>query len=113
MGELMEKRENNYKLVLELLDQKEGMKDAMLGLMSTAYTDGALPEYVKRLMALTGALVHGCEGCILSQALRALDKGATAEQVMEACYVAVSLGGTMAVAESTKVFRLLKEKGLV
>ncbi len=113
MGELMDKRESNYKRVLELLDQKEGMKDAMLNMMTTAYSDGALPEVTKRLMALTGALVHGCEGCILSQTLRALALGATAEQVMEACYVAVSLGGTMAVAESSKVFRLLQEKGLV
>jgi alkylhydroperoxidase/carboxymuconolactone decarboxylase family protein YurZ len=31
------------------------------------YKDGALPGKIKRLMALTGALVHGCLACLLFQ----------------------------------------------
>ncbi len=77
------------------------------------YKDGALPGKVKRLMALTGALVHGCRSCVLFQTDHALAAGATAEEILEACAVAVSLGGTMGAGESTRVVEFLNEKGLL
>jgi len=77
------------------------------------YQDGALPGKVKRLMALTGALVHGCRACVLFQADHALALGATVEEILEACAVAVSLGGTMGAGETTRVVEFLDEKGLL
>jgi len=77
------------------------------------YKDGALSAKMKRLMALTGALVHGCRACILYQAEEALALGATAEEVLEACAVAISLGGTMGAGETTRVVQFLEEKGLI
>ena len=77
------------------------------------YKDGELPGKTKRLMALTGALVHGCRACILFQAEKALDDGATVEEIFEACSVAVSLGGTMGAGETTRVVQFLDEKGLL
>ena len=77
------------------------------------YKDGALAGKTKRLMALTGALVHGCRACILSQTEKALDNGATVEEILEACSVAVSLGGTMGAGETTRVVQFLDEKGLL
>ncbi|MFK5953057.1 MAG: carboxymuconolactone decarboxylase family protein, partial [Desulfobacterium sp.] len=65
------------------------------------YKDGALPGKIKRLMALTGALVHGCRSCILFQTDQALAAGATVEEILETCAVAVSLGGTMGAGETT------------
>lgn len=77
------------------------------------YKDGALPGKIKRLMALTGALVHGCRACILFQTDQALAAGATVEEILEACSVAVSLGGTMGAGETTMVVEFLDEKGLL
>jgi len=77
------------------------------------YKDGALSGKTKRLMALTGALVHGCRACILFQTEHALSRGASLEEIFEACAVAVSLGGTMAAGETTRVIKLLQEKGLI
>jgi AhpD family alkylhydroperoxidase len=77
------------------------------------YRDGALPGKIKRLMALTGALVHGCRACILFQTEESLAAGATVEEVLEACSVAVSLGGTMGAGETTRVVGFLEEKGLL
>ena len=82
-------------------------------LSSEVYKDGVLPGKVKRLMALTGALVHGCRACILFQTDQALESGATAEEILEACSVAVSLGGTMGSGETTRVVQFLNEKGLL
>ncbi len=77
------------------------------------YKDGALPGKIKRLMALTGALVHGCRSCVLFQTDHALAVGATVEEILEACSVAVSLGGTMGAGETTRVVEFLNEKGLL
>jgi AhpD family alkylhydroperoxidase len=84
-----------------------------LELAAETYKDGALSGKTKRLMALSGALTHGCEGCILYQADEALKLGATAGEVLEACAVAISLGGTMASAQTWRVVTFLQEKGLV
>jgi len=77
------------------------------------YRDGALSGKNKRLMALTGALVHGCRACILFQTDKSLEAGATREEILEACSVAVSLGGTMGAGETTRVVQYLKEKDLL
>ena len=77
------------------------------------YKDGALPGKIKRMMALTGALVHGCRACLLYQTEEALALGATAEEILEACAVAISLGGTMGAGETTRVVQFLEEKGLL
>jgi AhpD family alkylhydroperoxidase len=77
------------------------------------FKDGFLSGKVKRLMALVGALVHGCRACILFQTEEALLLKATAEEILEACAVAISLGGTMGAGETTRVIRLLEEKGLL
>ncbi len=82
-------------------------------LPTAVYKDGALPEKIKRLMALTGALVHGCRACVLFQTDAALEAGATAKEILEACSVAISLGGTMGAGETTRVIDFLDEKGLL
>ena len=64
-------------------------------------------------MALTGSLVHGCRACLLFQTDQALAAGATVEEILEACAVAVSLGGTMGAGETTRVVEFLHEKGLL
>lgn len=76
---------------------------------ATAYKSGELSSKTKRLMALVAALTSGCRGCILSQTGHALDQGATVEEIFEACGVAISIGGTMAAAETTRVVQYLQE----
>ena len=77
------------------------------------FKNGVLSGKIKRLMAVVGALVHGCKACILFQTEEALSLGATAEEILEACAVAISLGGTMGAGETTRVVQLLEEKGLL
>lgn len=82
-------------------------------LPTEVYKDGVLSGKIKRLMALTAALVKGCRACILYQTDLALDRGANLEEIFEACAVAISLGGTMAAGETTRVVQYLHEKGLL
>jgi len=82
-------------------------------LPAEVFKDGALSGKSKRLMALTGALVHGCEACVLFQTEKALELGAGVEEILEACAVAISLGGTMAAGETTRVVQFLGEMGRI
>lgn len=107
--ELEDIRENFYHyfgLAGELGDQfKKHYEDT--------YADGVLNAKTKRLIALCGGIVAGCKGCILGQTELALEKGATVEEIMEVCNVAISLSGTLAGSQISLVLELLKEKGLV
>ncbi len=73
------------------------------------YRDGVLDGKTKRLMALAVALGAGCRNCVLGQAMYALDKGATKEEILETISVVVSMRGTTGVAESLRVIQLLDE----
>jgi len=77
---------------------------------AATYEDGAFDQKTKRLMAMVGAIAAGCEECIIGQAIRAIDQGATKEEILEACSVALSLGGTMAGSKVSMVIQLLKDK---
>ena len=76
-----------------------------------AYADGALSAKQKRLIALGVALGRGCTNCILGQTMRALEVGATSDEILEVTGVAVAIGGTMGAAESLRVVKLLEEQG--
>ncbi|MBE0466994.1 MAG: carboxymuconolactone decarboxylase family protein [Candidatus Desulforudis sp.] len=75
------------------------------------YKNGALSAKTKRLMAIAVAVASGCKGCILYQTDHALNLGSSSEEILEACAVAISLGGTMAAAETTRVVQYLEEMG--
>ena len=73
--------------------------DAMTG---NAYAGGRLDAKTKRLIAIAIAVTHGCRACMLSQTGHALKLGADAEEILEACAVSLSIGGTMAAGEVTR-----------
>ncbi len=90
------------------------LPDTMAGVtrvQEAAYVDGALSAKQKRLIALGLALCRGCTNCVLGQTVRALEAGATAEEILETTGVAAAIGGTMGVAESLRVVALLDERG--
>lgn len=97
----------------QYLDARPSFREPYESMAKTAYADGALSTRHKRLMAMVGAMVAGCEGCTLFQSRMALKHGATVEEFLEAIAVAVSLGGTMASSKSTLVVRYLTEEGLL
>ena len=82
-------------------------------LPNEVFKDGKLNGKTKRLMALAGALVHGCTACILFQTEKALELGADADEILETCAVSISLGGTMSAGETTRVIQFLTELGKI
>jgi len=75
------------------------------------YSNGALSAKVKRLIALAIAVRAGCTNPILAQTMRALEAGATKDEILEALSVNVTLSGTTGIGESLRVIKLLDELG--
>lgn len=100
----------NFMLFMELMP---GIGQVYGEVPNQVYKDGALSAKTKRLIALCGALVRGCSACQMAQTTRALELGASVEEILETCGVAISLGGTMGTGESMNVVQYLKELGKI
>ena len=85
--------------------------EAEMKVIEFAYKDGALSSKVKRLIAMAAALKVGCTNCILAQTEKALEEGATKEEIIEALQVLIAIGGTTGIAESLRVIKFLDELG--
>jgi len=72
--------------------------DAFSAFSKRVFADGALPAKVKQLIAVAAAHVTQCPYCIRGHTQAALRHGATAEEVMEAIWVAAEMraGGAYA-----------------
>ena len=107
---------------LELNDERtkllgrldEALPDLMVpesAVWDEVYKDGALSIKTKRLMALGIALRAGCTNCILGQTMRALEAGASRDEILETISVVIVMSGTTGMAESLRVLQLLDELG--
>jgi len=103
---------NERKQLLEKFGQAlPDVMNAEAGLSNEVYKDGALSTKVKRLIAMSIALRAGCTNCILAQTERALDAGATKDEILETLAVEIAMSGTTGVAESLRVIKFLEELG--
>jgi len=64
------------------------------------FADGALPSKTKELIAVAVAHVTQCPYCIRSHTKRATTRGATAQEIMEAIWVAAEMRAGAASAHS-------------
>lgn len=71
--------------------------------------EGALSTRVKKLIGVALAVVSGCEWCIALHVREALDEGATRDELMEACFVAMLMGGGPAMAHGRLALRAIEE----
>ena len=72
-----------------------------------AFGDGALPRKYKLLIAMTLDAAHGATGGVRSLAQRAMQAGATKEEVGEALRVAYHINGASSVHAAAPAFREL------
>jgi len=63
----------------------------------------------KELIALALGIASGCEWCIVIHTKKALEAGATREEILEAAYVAVLMAGGPAVMHIIPLLKALDE----
>ena len=75
--------------------------DAFRAFSEKVFAEGALPAKTKQLIAVAVAHVTQCPYCIRGHTKSALQHGLTAEEIMEAIWVAVEMRAGGAYAHST------------
>jgi len=73
------------------------------------YQDGALPASTKELLGLVASTVLRCDDCITYHVLRANERGATQDQIVEALAIALVVGGSITIPHLREAFALLDE----
>ena len=111
MESQVELNEQRKQLLAKLGQALPALMRAEGSVLDEVYRDGALSAKVKRLMSLAIALRAGCTNCILAQTEKAVDEGATKDEILEALQVLVAMGGTTGIAESLRVIKFLDELG--
>jgi AhpD family alkylhydroperoxidase len=77
-----------------------GPAEAFKAFSQSVFAEGALPAKTKQLIAVAVAHVTQCPYCIRGHSKAALQHGATAEEIMEAIWVAAEMRAGGAYAHS-------------
>jgi len=80
--------------------------EAFMGLLGAAYEPKTLSLKQKELMSVAIGCYNRCEYCIVYHTYKAIESGATREELIESAMVAVAFGGGPSMAYSVT---LLKE----
>lgn len=83
--------------------------DAFTAFSERVFAAGALPTKTKQLIAVAAAHVTQCPYCIRGHTKAALRHGATAEEIMEAIWVAAEMRAGAAYAHSTLALDTIEE----
>jgi AhpD family alkylhydroperoxidase len=83
--------------------------DAFTAFSEQVFADGALPTKTKQLIAVAAAHITQCPYCIRGHTKAALRHGATAEEIMEAVWVAAEMRAGGAYAHSLVALDTIEE----
>ncbi|WEX08599.1 carboxymuconolactone decarboxylase family protein [Chelativorans sp. AA-79] len=83
--------------------------DAFRAFSKAVFDDGALDKHTKQLIAVAVAHVTQCAWCIEGHVNAARREGASAEEIMEAIWVAAEMRAGATVAHSIKTLELLDD----
>ena len=83
--------------------------DAFTAFSGRVFEDGALPTKTKQLIAVAAAHITQCPYCIRGHTKAALRHGATAEEIMEAVWVAAEMRAGGAYAHSALALDTIEE----
>ncbi|MCX7885238.1 MAG: carboxymuconolactone decarboxylase family protein [Caloramator sp.] len=78
---------------------------AFMNLLGACYKPSKLDVKTKELISVGIAAYNRCEYCIVFHVYKALEAGATPEEIMEAAMVAVAFGGGPSMAYSVTLLK--------
>lgn len=103
---LEEMNKNLEKFSREMPEQMNGF---MTFLKEVEKGRKALDRKTKELIAVACAVVKQCEWCIAFHVRKALESGATKEEIMESAWVAVLMGGGPALMYTQLVYKAIED----
>lgn len=78
---------------------------AFMNLLGASYKPGAVDLKTKELMSVAIGVYNRCEYCIVFHVYKALEAGATRDEIVEAAMVAVAFGGGPSIAYSVTLMK--------
>ncbi len=97
---------NNFVEGLEGLGQTNPEQvEAFMGLLGASYEPKAVDYKTKELISVAIGCYNRCEYCIVYHVYKALEAGATREEIIESAMVAVAFGGGPAMAYSVTLLK--------
>jgi len=112
MGQMKTIQRDFNQFMSTLVQEYPDVAKAFGGLFTVAERDDALGNKTKELISLALAVAAHCDGCIAVHVAKSLEAGATKDEVMEAAFVAVLMGGAPAMVYTKMVYDTLQEHGL-
>ena len=85
--------------------------EAFRAFSQSVFAEGALPAKTKQLIAVAVAHVTQCPYCIRGHTRSAMQQGATAEEIMEAIWVAAEMRAGAAYAHSALALDTIQHAG--
>jgi len=89
----------------EVSKTNEEAVGAFMNLLGATYAPGKLDVKFKELISIGIAVYNRCEYCIVFHAYKALEAGATIEEIIEAAMVSVAFGGGPTIAYSVTLLK--------
>jgi AhpD family alkylhydroperoxidase len=79
--------------------------NAFMGLLGASYKPGKMDLKSKELISVAIGVFSRCEYCIVFHVYKALEAGASREEIIEAAMVTVAFGGGPAIAYSVTLMK--------
>ena len=106
IDQFQKEREELNQLVMAYAGQ--GTK-RFYSLDSQAYREGALPRKVKELLGLVASFVLRCDDCIKYHILRCFEEGVSDDEVEEALFIGLVVGGTITIPHQRRAIQAWDE----
>ena len=76
---------------------------------SQAYREGALPVKTKELLGLVASFVLRCDDCITYHMIRCHEEGISSEELEEALFIGLIVGGTITIPHQRRAMKAWDE----
>jgi AhpD family alkylhydroperoxidase len=106
IDEFQQEREKLNQLVMAYAGQ--GTK-RFYSLDSQAYREGALSVKVKEMLGLVASFVLRCDDCIKYHIIRCFEEGLSDEELEEALFVGLMVGGTITIPHQRRAMQAWDE----
>ena len=97
--------------IQKLGEQYPDFMKAFGGFMGAAEKEGALPTKMKELISIALSVATHCGWCIAFHVRKAMDAGATKDEIMETCFVAALMGGGPSLMYTQLVAKAMEDYG--
>ncbi len=109
MDKLQEFREYREKMNHKIMSEGDRATKRFFSLDSYAYQPGALDGKQKELLGLVASAVLRCNDCITYHIIRAVQEGASDDEIKETLSIALIVGGSIVIPHLRYAYEVLEQ----